>query len=115
MGLIRDTLLLRQYLRAKSLSNLIDELEEGDDKPKKGRKSKRIQKEENAEHHLGFWDFLDKQIQEEKKEAADNPTSFKDLLKYMGLLLLFGFVLIFVGWLLGVFIQWLNSIAPFNA
>ena len=88
MGLIRDTLLLRQYLRAKALSNLLGDLEEGDGKSKKDRKPKRVQKEENTERHLGFWDFLDKRIQEEKKEEQENPTSVKDVLKYIGILLL---------------------------
>ena len=45
---------------------------------------------------MTLWDFLFKQIQDEKKEAKEDPTSFKDMLKYLGILLLFslGFYLL---------------------
>lgn len=110
MGLIRDTIFLRRYLRAKALSNFIDELDEGTDKPKKRRKAQRVQKEENSERHLGFWDFLDKQIQDEKKEAQENPQDWKDVLKYMGILLLMSLGFYLLSKLLGLFEHWWNTV-----
>lgn len=112
MGLIRDTLLLRQYLRAKALSNLIDELEEGDGKSKKDRKPKRVLKEENTERHLGFWDFLDKQIQDDKKEEKNNPQSWKDLVKVVIPLILFVIVIFIVLFLIDLYQRHVGSANP---
>ena len=68
MGFIRDTIFLRQYLKAKALSDLIDDIEEDREQPKKKRKSKRVQQDKNDKRHLGFWDFIDKQLQEQKQQ-----------------------------------------------
>ena len=43
--------------------------------------------------HLGFWDFIDKQIQDAKKDENDNPQSWKDVLKaIISFVLLFLFI-----------------------
>lgn len=112
MGLIRDTLLLRQYLRAKALSNLIDDLEEGDGKSKKGRKPKRVQREENTERHLGFWDFLDKQIQDEKKEEKEAPQSWKEMAKSVIPLILFIILMFIVLLLIDLYQRHVGSANP---
>ena len=112
MGLIKDTLLLRQYLRAKALSNLIDDLEEGDDKSKKGRKSKRVQKEVNTERHLGFWDFLDKQIQDEKKEEKEAPQSWKEMAKSVISLVLYIILMFIVLLLIDLYQRHVGSANP---
>ena len=91
MGLLKDAYWLRMYLNAKAKSNLIDAIEGENEVTSKGRKkrsSKVVSSNNTESHHLGFWDFLDKRIQEEKKEEQENPTSVKDVLKYIGILLL---------------------------
>ena len=113
MGLFRDSFWLRSYLNAKATSDLIDAIDSMDDTKKtRGRKkrSSRTASKSRQEKHLGFWDFLDKQIQDEKKEAKENPTSWKEVLKYMGILLLISLGFYLLSKLLGLFEHWWNTV-----
>jgi len=108
MGLLKDAYWLRMYLNAKAKSDLIDALEDEDTKKKE--KSSNVINSERPSQHLGFWDFLDKQIQDEKKEAKENPTSWKEVLKYMGILLLMSLGFYLLSKLLGLFEHWWNTV-----
>lgn len=59
---------------------------------------------------MTLWDFLDKQIQDEKKEAKENPQDWKDVLKVMGLLLLFSFGFYLLSKLVALFEHWWDTI-----
>ena len=65
---------------------------------------------QNEVHHLGFWDFLDKLIQEEKKEANEKPTSWKDVLIVVGGLLLISFCFLLLALLFQLAERWINGI-----
>lgn len=112
MGLLREYIWLRRYLRVKAESDLIDALENEGVASKSKKNSRRLQKdfEKSEAHHLGFWDFLDKQIQEEKKEANENPTSWKEVLKVIGGLLLISFVFLLLALLYQLAERWINGI-----
>lgn len=115
MGLLRDAYWLRTYLNAKAKSDLIDALDDVcDTKKTKGReKCAKSAHAIDQKQHLGFWDFLDKQIQEEKKEERENPQSIKEILKYFGILILGGGAICLMFGLFVLLYNWLCSLSLF--
>lgn len=96
MGLLRDYIWLRTI---KAESDLIDSLNEKGKGSKSRRRRSKGQADSSNDRHMGFWDFLYQQIQDEKKEQEENPQSFKDIAKLCLQFLLWTLAVIVIGYI----------------
>ena len=111
MGLLKDAYWLRMYLNAKAKSDLIDAIEgehEATSKGRKKRSSKVVSSNNTESHHLGFWDFLDKQIHSEEEK----PQSWKEMLKAVALLILLLIIIVGILLLIDLYQRHVGSTDP---
>ena len=61
---------------------------------------------------MTLWDFLDKQIQEEKKDEKENPQSWKEMVKSALPLILFIFFMLIILLLIDLYQRYVGSANP---
>ena len=117
MGLLRDYIWLRMI---KAESNLMDSLNDDEKKSKSKRRKSEGKADSSNGRHMGLWDFLYQEIQDEKKEEEENPQSFKDMVKFCLQCLLLALGVVVIGYicywvltLVGSWAEhWLEALKP---